>query len=100
MTLRNRNLYTDPGWWQRLLRSGRLCLDLMRDRRVAWYLKLVPLAAVVYFLSPWDFLPDFVIPGLGQVDDLLVLYLACRLFLNLVPDEVMRDYTGRGPGEA
>ena len=91
----NRNLYTDPGWWQRLLRSGRLCLALLRDRRVAWYLKLIPLAAVVYFFSFYDLIPDFVIPGLGQVDDMLVLYLACRLFLHLVPDEIMRDYDDR-----
>jgi len=36
-----------------------------------------------------------VIPGLGQVDDLLILYLACRLFLHLVPEEIMRDYDDR-----
>jgi len=91
----NRNLYTDPGWWGRLLRSGRLCLALLRDRRVPWYLKLIPLAAVVYFFSFYDLIPDFVIPGLGQVDDLLILYLACRLFLHLVPEEIMRDYDDR-----
>jgi uncharacterized membrane protein YkvA (DUF1232 family) len=93
--LRNPDLYTSPGWWQRLFQAGRLCLALFGDRRVAWPLKLIPIAAVVYFLSPWDLLPDFVIPGIGQIDDLLVLYCACRLFLYLVPEEVKRDYDGR-----
>ncbi len=99
INLSNRNPYTDPGWWQRLLASGRLCFNLLRDRRVAWSLKLIPLAAVIYLLLPCDLLPDFVIPGLGQVDDLLVLYLACRLFLGLVPNEILRDYETRDAGK-
>ncbi len=72
--------------------AGRLCWGLMRDSRVPFYLKLVPLAAVVYFFSPYDLLPDLVIPGLGQVDDLLVIFLACRLFFVLVPGEIVREH--------
>ena len=93
--LRNKNLLSNPGWWQRWLMAGRLCWDLMRDRRVPFYLKLIPLFAVIYFFSPYDLLPDLIIPGLGQVDDILVIFLACRLFFSLVPREIMREYQER-----
>ncbi len=99
--LRNPDLYTNPGWWRRLFQAGRLCLALLSDRRVPWGLKLIPAAGLVYLLSPWDLLPDFVIPGLGQLDDLLILYGTCRFFLSLVPEEIKRDYddfASRGRG--
>ena len=93
--LNNKNLFSSPAWWQRLFVAGRLCWSLMGDRRVPFYLKLIPLAAVIYFFSPYDLLPDLVIPGLGQVDDLLVIFLACRLFFSLVPKEIIREHQER-----
>ncbi len=96
MSRDNRNrLFSQPGWWQRLLRDARLCWRLIRDPRVPFYCKLIPLAGVIYLFSFYDLIPDFVIPGLGQVDDLLVLYLACRLFISLVPEEIRREYRDR-----
>jgi len=89
--LRNKNIL-NIGWWQRGLMAGRLCWGLMGDRRVSFYLKLIPLAAVAYFFSPYDLLPDLVIPGLGQIDDFLVIFLACRLFFILVPREIVREH--------
>ncbi|MBN2808097.1 MAG: DUF1232 domain-containing protein [Deltaproteobacteria bacterium] len=89
--MNNRNL-SNPGWWQRGLLAGRLCWGLLGDRRVPFYLKLIPLSAVIYFFSPYDLLPDLVIPGLGQIDDLLVIFLACRLFFYLVPSYILREH--------
>jgi len=40
---------------------------------------------------PADLLPDFLL-GLGQVDDLLVVFLGCRLFLRLCPKEVVQEH--------
>ncbi|MCD6292863.1 MAG: DUF1232 domain-containing protein [Deltaproteobacteria bacterium] len=96
MSRSNKNsLLGNAGWWQRWLESGRLCWYLLRDRRVPFYLKLIPMFAVVYFFLPYDLLPDLVIPGIGQIDDLLVIFLACRLFFSLVPKEIMREYQER-----
>ena len=89
--LRNKNILS-VGWWQRWLMAGRLVWGLFGDYRVPFYLKLIPLSAVVYFFSPYDLLPDLVIPGLGQVDDLLVLFLACRFFIMLAPESVVREH--------
>ncbi len=72
--------------------EGRLCWRLLWDKRVAFKLKLIPIFAVIYFFSPYDLLPDFVIPGIGQVDDFLVVFIACRLFLRLVPAAVAREH--------
>ena len=41
-----------------LLTTGRLALRLLRDRRVPLYAKAVPLLALLYAVSPLDFVPE------------------------------------------
>jgi len=41
-------------------------------RRVPWRALILSLASVIYFLNPFDLAPDF-IPGIGYVDDAVVL---------------------------
>ncbi len=43
----------------------RLCWRLWRDPRVSRLAKLIPVAALLYFISPIDVLPDWYIPGVG-----------------------------------
>ena len=47
--------------------------------------------SAVYVVSPIDLLPD-TIPFVGEVDDLIVLIAACRLFIYLCPREVVREH--------
>lgn len=47
-------------------------------------------AAIAYFLSPIDLIPDFV-PVLGQLDDLLILPGLIWLALRLVPEGVKAE---------
>ena len=75
----------------------RLIIRLMADRRVSIWIKLIPVAAVAYILSPFDLRPDF-IPVLGQVDDLLIAILLIAVFIMLAPSEARRD--GLRPGNA
>ena len=83
-----------------IVRNARLTWRLLGDGRVSAWLKLIPLAALVYVLLPFDFLPDF-FPGLGQLDDVAILFLALRLFLHLVPREaVERQLRQMGAVEA
>ncbi len=65
-------------------------IRLMADRRVPCWVKLVPVAAAVYIVSPIDLRPDF-IPILGQLDDILIAILLLALFVALVPGEARRD---------
>lgn len=71
---------------------ARLYWRLLKDRRVSFLPKLMVLMAFVYALSPIDFLPDWLLPVLGQVDDLMVIAVALRLFIPLCPPEVVDDH--------
>jgi uncharacterized membrane protein YkvA (DUF1232 family) len=78
-------------WLQELLRQVRLAWRLFRDPRVGWSLKLIPPAVLLYLLSPIDLFPDAVL-GLGQLDDIAVLMLGIKLFIELCPSEVVREH--------
>lgn len=80
-----------PGFFGELWQQARLALALMLDRQVPIYLKVLPLAAVAYLLFPLDFLPDLV-PGLGQLDDLTVLILGAKVFIDMAPQDVVQRY--------
>ena len=67
-----------------VLGSGRLALRLLRDSRTPLMPKLILGGAILYLLSPLDFVPDF-IPVVGQLDDIAVLMLGLELFFKSVP---------------
>lgn len=66
----------------------------MRDPRVPIWTKAVPVLALLYVISPIDFLPDLV-PGLGQLDDIGIALAAMRLFESLAPADVVGEIRGR-----
>ena len=49
----------DEGFWKEIWRQVRLVWHLLRSPEVPIYLKLVPLAAVLYAIIPTDIIPDF-----------------------------------------
>ncbi len=75
----------DVNFLRNLITKVRLTVLLMLDKRVAIYLKLIPLAAVVYLI-----VPDLVI---GPIDDAVVLMGAIQLFITLCPKEVVEEYS-------
>ncbi|MGQ9709649.1 MAG: YkvA family protein [Anaerolineae bacterium] len=78
-------------WAKELVRQMRLAWRLFKDRRVPWALKLIPPAALIYVLSPIDILPDLGL-GLGQLDDIAIILLSLKLFIELAPPEVVREH--------
>ncbi len=56
----------------------------MREPHVPGWFKVILPLALLYVASPIDLLPD-IIPGIGQIDDLVLLYAALRLFLRVSP---------------
>ncbi|HET7291070.1 MAG TPA: DUF1232 domain-containing protein [Vicinamibacteria bacterium] len=58
----------------RLLRT----LALLRDPRVAKLPRFALVAAILYTLWPADLLPDFLVPLVGYLDDLTLVWLALR----------------------
>ena len=73
---------------------ARLYWRLLRDGRVSIWPKTLLAVGVLYVLSPIDLIPD-VVPVIGEVDDLVVLILLCRLFVYLCPPEVVREHVRR-----
>lgn len=61
-----------------------------RDRRTPVAAKGVIVLVVAYAVSPIDPIPDF-IPGLGYLDELVVLPLGVALALRLIPDDVFTE---------
>ncbi len=75
-----------------LVKQGRLAWRLLRDGRVPGWVKMVPFAALLYFLSPIDLIPDMALPGLGEIDDLVILLLALKIFVDLSPASIVREH--------
>lgn len=64
---------------------------LLKDGRVPLGTKLLLLFLLAYVVVPVDLLPD-VLVGLGQIDDLVVLFLGLQAFVRLCPKEVVREH--------
>jgi len=79
------------GFFSELWQQIRLVYKLLLDPEVPIYLKVLPLAAVIYLLLPFDFLPD-VIPGLGQLDDLTILIVGAKMFIDMAPHQVVERH--------
>jgi uncharacterized membrane protein YkvA (DUF1232 family) len=80
------------GFIDGLIRQSRLVWRLWRDGRVPGWVKLIPFAGLVYLLSPIDLIPDMMLPGLGQLDDLAIVLLAVKMFVDLSPPGVVREH--------
>ena len=77
-----------------IMRNAQLAWHLLVDRRVGLLLKLIiPGLMLGYLIFPVDLLPDF-IPVLGQLDDLAILALGIKLFIELSPKDIVREYRG------
>jgi uncharacterized membrane protein YkvA (DUF1232 family) len=79
------------GWLAETLKQGRLILRLLSDRRVPIWPKLIIPATAAYILSPIDILADPML-GLGQLDDVAVLIIGLKLFVELCPTDIVRQH--------
>ena len=86
------DVYETAGFLGGLIKQGRLALRLLRDARVPGWVKMIPFAGLLYFLSPIDLLPDFALPGLGEIDDVVILLLALKAFVDLSPASIVREH--------
>lgn len=89
----------DPG----AVDQARLAWRLMRDPRVSAVKYALPVLAALYFVSPIDPIPDFLL-GIGQVDDLgIIVALALvtmRLLPKLAPAFVVAEHRADFGGQA
>ncbi len=70
----------------------RLILRLIRDPRVHWWLKILPIAGVAYIFSPIGVISDLTLPIIGELDEVAVLWLTNFVFIELCPPEVVNEH--------
>jgi uncharacterized membrane protein YkvA (DUF1232 family) len=68
----------------------KLILKLMGDPRVSPWVKLVPIGAFIYLVSPVDIIMG--IPGIDALDDAAVLWIGSNLFIELCPPDVVAEH--------
>jgi uncharacterized membrane protein YkvA (DUF1232 family) len=83
----------NTGFFQDLISRVKLIWRLMGDKRVNFFLKILPVAAIVYLVSPIDLAPGLALPVIGALDDAAILWLGTTLFVSLCPDEVVKEHT-------
>jgi len=69
----------------------KLVWGLYKDERISKWQKMVLLVGVAYAVIPIDLIPDF-IPGLGMVDDIIVLLLVSDWFIKLCPPDIVEEH--------
>ena len=69
----------------------RLCGNLLIENRVPITEKALFAAAIVYAISPIDFIPD-IFPFIGQIDDLYLISLTLLRLVNHTDEEVVRHH--------
>jgi uncharacterized membrane protein YkvA (DUF1232 family) len=74
-----------------LVQTLRLVWRLIQDPRVPIFPKLIIPAAIVYVFSPIDLLPDLIL-GLGQVDDIAILFFSIRFFIEMCPPDIVEEH--------
>jgi uncharacterized membrane protein YkvA (DUF1232 family) len=74
-----------------IIKNARLVWRLLRDPDVPASLKAIPPASLLYLLFPFDFLPDLAL-GLGQLDDIAIILLGVKLFIELCPQDIVRRH--------
>jgi uncharacterized membrane protein YkvA (DUF1232 family) len=85
----------DRAWLRSLLADIpnflKLLWGLARDPRVSKADKAIVVAALAYAALPADVIPDW-IPGLGEVEDVLLVALALSRLLGNAGDDVLLDH--------
>jgi len=82
------------GMFSDLLVRVKLIGKLMADRRVSFWLKLIPVGTLAYLISPIDLIPGGVIPLVGAVDDVAIIWFGASMFIELCTPDVVREHMG------
>ena len=85
------NVRQKAGALAELVKNARLTLRLLRDPLVPLYLKVIPLTSLLYLFLPFDFIFDPIL-GLGQLDDIAVILLGVKLFIEMCPQDIVQRH--------
>ena len=81
--------------WSVLRGDARTLWFALRHPGAPGWLKLGTALIVLYVISPIDLIPDF-IPGIGLLDDMVLVPLAIRFLLKRLPPHIAQAAAARG----
>jgi len=79
----------DSGFFNDIGNRIKLIFKLIMDPRVNIFIKLIPVASLVYLIIPAPIPPD-IIPL--PIDDALIIWLATYLFVELCPEDIVNEH--------
>ena len=82
----DRTKEANEGFFRSLYGELRLIARLLKDPRVNFLLKLLPIGALFYLFFPLDVSP------VNPLDDGLVLWLGGYFFIELCPDDIVEEH--------
>ena len=88
------------GMMRNFVKQLKLIGRLMGDKRVSAFVKILPVAAIAYLISPIDLAPGVVFPVVGALDDAAILWIGSTLFVQLCPDNVVKEHLDELDSEA
>jgi len=102
MTNNKRRMIVPPqgGMMHNFVKQIKLIGRLMGDKRVSAFVKILPVAALAYLISPVDLAPGVVFPVIGALDDAAILWIGSTLFVQLCPDGVVKEHLDQLDSEA
>lgn len=74
-----------------IVKNIKLIWRLLNDGRISPWIKMIIPATLLYLLFPFDIVPDLA-PGLGQLDDIAVILLGLKFFVEMCPKEIVRQH--------
>ncbi|PJF36303.1 MAG: hypothetical protein CUN49_06135 [Candidatus Thermofonsia Clade 1 bacterium] len=80
------------GALERVWEQLRLAWLLFGDNRVSLALKVLPVLAIAYVISPLDMLPALLFRLLGVLDDVAIFGLAIMVFNSLSPEDAVVEH--------
>jgi len=88
------------GMVQNFVKQIKLIGRLMADKRVSAFVKILPVAALAYLISPVDLVPGVVFPVIGALDDAAIMWIGSSLFLQLCPPNIVKEHMEELESEA
>jgi len=82
----------NSGLIQDVVRHIKLIWLLLSDKRINLFLKILPIASLVYLVSPIDMLPGMVVPVIGALDDAAIIWIGTSLFISLCPEDIVNEH--------
>lgn len=72
-------------WIKRLRKDIFILYYANQDPRASKQVKILTVLLLAYIISPFDILPEMFLPGIGYLDDLMLIPLGIETIVKMIP---------------